>query len=155
MQVFNRPYQRNTWTYSGAAKCLFSSETFSWRYKCENWHEQSPWVTWQANCPRHLKFQGGGHFSRQLTTLVEQLRVTMVYLVIQAWKLAWAVSVGHLTISHHSYLEFQDSHYLSEAVRFKKSFSWWYKYENCHEPIYSLWKRGKMLLATKLLTWMQ
>ena len=38
-------------------------------------------------------------------TLVEQLSYIMVYLVIQAWQLAWAVSVGHLTISHPQLLE--------------------------------------------------
>ena len=85
-------------------KCKLAEQvqrSFNLWYKRENWHEQSPWVTWQENTPTQLKFQDGGHFSRWPT----QLSDIMVYLVIQAWKLAWAVFVGHMTISHPQLLE--------------------------------------------------
>ena len=44
-----------------------------------------------------MKFQVGGHFSRWPPPQWIDINV---YLLIQAWKLAWAVSVGHLTIAH-------------------------------------------------------
>ena len=78
-------------------------------------------------------FQDGWH-------LVQQLSNIIVYLVIQAWKLAWAVSVGHLTRILSEAIEisiWRPYFEMADNLVQQLQFIWWYKHENWHEQ--SLW----------------